>query len=74
MERLDSIISARARILDIIDRRRAETGDPALGSSIEHAIMRLCLLDLEATSADHPMGERLMKMAARRLCRETAVN
>jgi hypothetical protein len=40
-------LKARARVLEIIDRRRLETGDPALGSAIERVILDECLSELE---------------------------
>jgi hypothetical protein len=40
-------LNKRAKVLEIIDRRRVETGDPALGSGIERVIIDQCLAELE---------------------------
>jgi hypothetical protein len=38
---------AGVTVLDVLERRRAETGDPNLGSMIERALIDTCLSDLE---------------------------
>ena len=40
-------LNRRAKVLEIIDRRRVETGDPRLGSAIERVIIDQCLAELE---------------------------
>lgn len=47
MRRIHHELEAGAVILAILDRRRAETGDPALGSAIERVILNRCLSDLD---------------------------
>jgi len=41
-------------ILDLIEQKRAETGDPALAESIESAIIESQLRDLEQEILDKP--------------------
>ena len=47
-------LKAQAKVLEIIDRRRVETGYPALGSAIERAIIDHCLAELarDASAAE----------------------
>jgi hypothetical protein len=47
MTRIQERMRAGVTVLDVLDRRRAETGDPHLGSTIERALMDNCLSDLE---------------------------
>ena len=50
-------LSLRASILEIIDRRREEAGDPCIGLNIEERILDRELRDLElATLADEQRG------------------
>jgi hypothetical protein len=40
-------LKARAAVLELIDRKRAETDNPTLGSAIERVIIDHCLTELE---------------------------
>ena len=40
-------LKAKVEVLELIDRRRAETDDPTLGSAIERVIIDHCLAELE---------------------------
>ena len=55
MMNLSLRLKAEAKILEIIDRRRLETGDPGLGSAIERVIIGRCLGELER-EASNPLG------------------
>jgi hypothetical protein len=48
MLNLHEEIRTRAGLLDVIDRRRFETGNSGLGLTIERAIVNECLAELEA--------------------------
>jgi hypothetical protein len=54
MKRAYEELRAAATILALLDRRRIETGDAALGSGIERAIIARCLAQLEKVCADGP--------------------
>ncbi len=41
-------------ILDLIERKRAETGDETLGASIEKAILQTQISDLEREIVENP--------------------
>jgi len=45
-------------VLRILDRRRAQTGDPTLGSCVEKKILDLELADLEKNTGIHESTER----------------
>ena len=47
MTRIQERLRAGATVLEILDRRRAESGDPCLGSAIEESVVDSCLIDLE---------------------------
>jgi hypothetical protein len=47
MTNIHEELKSRAEVLELIDRRRLETGDPTLGSAIERAIIDHCLVELE---------------------------
>jgi hypothetical protein len=47
MTNIHEELKSRAKILEIIDRRRLDSGDPTLGSAIERAIIDHCLVELE---------------------------
>ena len=55
MKRAYEELRAAATILALLDRRRIETGDSALGSGIERAIITRCLAALERVGADGPL-------------------
>ena len=44
-------LEQREAVLRLLDRRRAQTGDPNLGSGMEKKILDLELADLETTTA-----------------------
>ena len=52
MTNIHQELKARAKVLEMIDRRRVETGDPALGSAIERVIIDHCLAELEAAASN----------------------
>ena len=47
MSRIYERMRAGVTVLDVLDRRRAETGDPQLGKAVEDALLDSCLIDLE---------------------------
>ena len=47
-------IELSAKILDLIDRRRVETGDPAVGRNIERMVLETQLRDLEEEILANP--------------------
>jgi hypothetical protein len=47
-------IELSAKILDLIDRRRIETGDPAVGCNIERMVLETQLRDLEEEIRSNP--------------------
>jgi hypothetical protein len=49
-------LEAGAAILDLIDRKRAVTGDTAAGETIEQIIICRCLWELQAASFCEPEG------------------
>lgn len=62
MTHMHEELRAGAKVLDIIDRRREQTGDPALGAAIERVIIDRCLADLEHEMAEPvPVLVRLRK-------------
>ena len=50
-DRLRVRLKQREAVLRLLDRRRAETGDPNLGSGMEKKILDLELADLETIMA-----------------------
>jgi hypothetical protein len=54
MPRTQNQIAEDFRIMLIIDRRRAESGDPNLGSAIERVIVQRWLNDIERVSGPLP--------------------
>ena len=52
MTKIYQELKAKAKVLEIIDRRRVETGDPALGSAIERRIIDHCLAELEKEASN----------------------
>ena len=59
MQQIHNKLEAGARLLDLIERRRAETGDANLGTSIERAIVDGCLAELDERASNHPApGQR----------------
>ena len=42
---------ARVRVLELIDRRRRETGDEEIGAAIERLILAMCLAEIEDATA-----------------------
>ena len=53
---LDSRLAYCCSVLELIDRRRAATGDDGLGSAIEHRIIDRELRELERLSAADEMA------------------
>jgi hypothetical protein len=52
MRTIDEELKTGAAILEILDRRRSETGDAGLGSAIEQAVLERCLADLDWSPAE----------------------
>ena len=44
-------MTARVRVLEMIDRRRRETGDGQIGSGIERLILAMSLAEIEEATA-----------------------
>jgi hypothetical protein len=57
-ERLRVRLEQREAVLRILDRRRAQTGDPNLGWGMEKKILDLELADLETTTGIQERTER----------------
>ena len=53
MSNLHQELTTHANLLELIDRRRLETGNPGLGAAIERAIVGECLAQLEDVRATH---------------------
>jgi hypothetical protein len=51
-------LMARAAVLELIDRKRAETDDPTLGSAIERVIIDHCLAELERDASNPQIATR----------------
>jgi len=51
-----SQLEAGAKVLEIIDRKRVETGNPGLGSAVERLIIDRCLAELEAPAGNRAIG------------------
>lgn len=47
MTRIEERLRAGVTVLEVLDRRRIETGDPRLGIAIEQSLLDSCLIDLE---------------------------
>jgi hypothetical protein len=47
-------LKAGADVLELIDRKRAESDNPALGSAIERVILDHCLAELERDAGNSP--------------------
>jgi hypothetical protein len=63
-QRIKTRLVLREAILTLIDRRRAETGDPATGLGAERQVLDLELADLErATVAQESMENALSRKA-----------
>lgn len=61
-QRIKTRLVLREAILTLIDRRRAETGDPATGLGAERQVLDLELADLErATVAQESMENALSR-------------
>ena len=56
MTKIYQELKAKAKVLEIIDRRRVETGDPALGSAIERRIIDHCLAELSEDASNPCWG------------------
>jgi hypothetical protein len=56
MGRITEQLRSGAKILEIIDRRRIEEGDPGIGAAIEKAVLDRCLADLEMEPSHVPAG------------------
>ena len=57
-DRLRARLEQREAVLRLLDRRRAETGDPNLGRSMETKILDLELADLAGAVALEESAER----------------
>ena len=55
MKRAYEELTAGATVLAILDRRRMETGNSALGSGIERAIIARCIAQIERVCAEWPL-------------------
>lgn len=59
-DRLRVRLEQREAVLRLLDRRRAETGDPNLGRGMEAKILNLELADLLSAVAAEESAERAM--------------
>ena len=67
MERIGEQLKSAAAVLEVLDRRRLETGDPGLGSAVEKAILDRHLADLEFDLMEHQQEEQLRELIYCRL-------
>jgi hypothetical protein len=60
-ERLRTRLEQREAVLRLLDRKRASTGKPDLGSVMEAKILALEMVDLEAATAAQEAEEDAIK-------------